>query len=771
MLNRRPNFPLALERLLPWIVFAILLLYTYVELFQAPYIGFNFNPSTGKVQKIYVNLLASDLQVDDELYAVGSLLLSDWKSELRQLLFTDVEAGQILALQIRRAGQVEPIDWQVPGFNRHEFINRLFNNWWIGYIFWLAGLATLLLIRPKDTRYWLLTAFFLLTAVWLVAGNTSRWNLWGSAIVYRIAIWLFVPICLHLHWLFPQSLATLPLPLLWVGYLAAVLVAALQWFELVPVIAAVLTLALVLMSSFGLLIVHFLRQPEQRDKLKLLLYAFLFAVLPLVGLGIAALFGAIPRSGPIVLLALPVIPGAYFFSVYRYQLGAMELRANRLVALYLFLILLSTGIIILVAWMGVLSDFSGEPVSTNLAIGLLAALTGVFAFPSFVRFVEYRLFAIPLPPAGLLETYLARITTSLTKAGLVHLLKEEILPSLLIRQSALLHLRSRQELVYSDGIEEISLLPLPDLRAVFANTEIYRAATAPPQNQKILPWVHIGLPLRFEGEMIGVWLFGRHDPDDLYSQAEIATLQTLAHQTAIALMNIEQSELLQVLYQGSIDRNEVERTRLAHTLHDEVLNQIGLIYTSLDAACLSDQFVAAYQSIKNQLRQMIGNLRPAMLSFGLYAALEELATDLDDRYSHTTMVLLNIGISNPQARYPLRVEEYLFRIIQQACENSLQHAKAALIGIHGEMSSDFIDLSVEDDGIGFPLGEQANLSHVLAELLANKNFGLVGMYERAATIQAKLLIDSAPNQGTRVRVIWSADPGAVPSHAVSEEPD
>jgi nitrate/nitrite-specific signal transduction histidine kinase len=45
----------------------------------------------------------------------------------------------------------------------------------------------------------------------------------------------------------------------------------------------------------------------------------------------------------------------------------------------------------------------------------------------------------------------------------------------------------------------------------------------------------------------------------------------------------------------------------------------------------------------------------------------------------------------------------------------------------------------------------------LAVLLANKHFGLAGMYERAALIGAKMSIESTPGSGTRVHVLWHPD--------------
>jgi len=41
-------------------------------------------------------------------------------------------------------------------------------------------------------------------------------------------------------------------------------------------------------------------------------------------------------------------------------------------------------------------------------------------------------------------------------------------------------------------------------------------------------------------------------------------------------------------------------------------------------------------------------------------------------------------------------------------------------------------------------------------LLANKHFGLAGMFERAALINAHLQVDTKPDNGTRVRIGWNA---------------
>src|SRR5690606_42005346 len=113
-------------------------------------------------------------------------------------------------------------------------VQRLNSQWWLGYVFWLAGTATLFLIRPRDQRWLLLIAFNYLPAIWLTAGTTSSWHVWSSGLGLRSAVWLSVPVSLHLHWAFPSSLNRLPTPFLWLGDRAAFMLACSPRFHVLP---------------------------------------------------------------------------------------------------------------------------------------------------------------------------------------------------------------------------------------------------------------------------------------------------------------------------------------------------------------------------------------------------------------------------------------------------------------------------------------------------------------------------------------------------------
>ena len=90
--------------------------------------------------------------------------------------------------------------------------------------------------------------------------------------------------------------------------------------------------------------------------------------------------------------------------------------------------------------------------------------------------------------------------------------------------------------------------------------------------------------------------------------------------------------------------------------------------------------------------------------------------------------------------------------MQEACENCLRYAHAKKLLLFARLSEKVITIRVEDDGVGF----HPQISLKPGDLLVNKHFGLVGMFERANLIGAELKIGSQQNQGTQVQVTWKS---------------
>jgi signal transduction histidine kinase len=250
-----------------------------------------------------------------------------------------------------------------------------------------------------------------------------------------------------------------------------------------------------------------------------------------------------------------------------------------------------------------------------------------------------------------------------------------------------------------------------------------------------------------EGRLIGLWLFGRRDPDDAYPEGIARLLELLSHQTAIALSNISKTEQLQQLYEAGIQRQEEERISLARELHDDTLNDLAALGMY---RADPDHFMRIHERLVERVRLMIRGLRPAMLDYGLWRALADLVHDSQDRSRPGVEVAF--GIPQSDARYPEMVEQYLYRIAQQAVENALEHAQATRISVDGFLHQEAIFLTIRDDGVGMPNPQQLDLSG----LLENHHYGLVGMIERASLIHADFHISSESGAYTSIEVNWMA---------------
>jgi PAS domain S-box-containing protein len=208
---------------------------------------------------------------------------------------------------------------------------------------------------------------------------------------------------------------------------------------------------------------------------------------------------------------------------------------------------------------------------------------------------------------------------------------------------------------------------------------------------------------------------------------------------------------------------EDERRRIARDMHDEFgeqLTALALRIGLLKEACASGDDLAGQiealeviaRRLDHEVEQLVWELRPTALDdLGLRAALTNYVRDWSDRVGipatfHTSGLL--------DERLAPEVETALYRIAQEALNNTAKYSRAGRVDVILERRSDCVLLIVEDDGVGFETGDGARGS----------GFGLEGMRERAGLIGASLEIESLPGQGTTVLLRLDAASGA--SHRV-----
>lgn len=735
------------ELLLPISVFLILVWYTYGILFIAPYPGFTYNNSNGRVGTIYSpSEQTPTLQQDDILVQIGPVTWKSYKRDARVLLFEGIQPGEIVQITVIRNGETLTIPWKFSGFDPTEFKTRFLNIWGLAFIFWFFGTAAQLLIRPKDGHQRLFIAANYLTALWLIFGSLSSFKLWESSILLHAVTWLLLPIYLHLHWVFPRPLKELPKTVWTIIYLIGLAFAAAEILQILPKGLYALAFLAALLGSIILAGMHYIRQVDKRRDVSLLATSIFVAFFPAIIFGILVVAGTTPPLGPATLFSMPFMPLAYFYVIYRRQSGGLEVRLNRLISLYSFLIFLGTVLFSLVVPI-ISLDISFE---TSIFIGVLVVLAAtsmaIITFPIFQAFVEKRYLGIKLPYQNLQEIYSNRIAASTSTSDLLQLLEDEVFPSLFIRQFACMQVfNGKLKTLLTGNISPEQLPHENDVSLLVSQIGMYLPYTSSESS-----WIRLILPLKAGDAFIGFWLLGRRDPDDLYPLAEIPILQSIANQTAIALSNVLHAEEVRKLFQLDVERYEQERLNLAHDLHDSILNQLAVLRNNLGEA-VPPTFQSDYEELTHRLREIVSNLRPSMLMYGLKPAIIELADNLMERSGDKVKIKVDLEAS--KERIPEHMEQHLFRIVQEACENSLRHADARTVSIYGTLAPGKVDLNIHDDGKGFDADTKLDPDN----LLANHHFGLSGMVERAFLIGAKIKIHSGPGTGTRIHLTWSND--------------
>jgi PAS domain S-box-containing protein len=200
-----------------------------------------------------------------------------------------------------------------------------------------------------------------------------------------------------------------------------------------------------------------------------------------------------------------------------------------------------------------------------------------------------------------------------------------------------------------------------------------------------------------------------------------------------------------------IDLQERERTLVAHDIHDGfVQDVVGAKMISETIANRLDskkdekskgQFVAIDDALGRAIaeaRRLISELRPMVIDEeGIVEAIRYLISD--SQYSKEMEITFIEKMGG--MRLDPMLEGNLFRIVQEALNNALRHSDAATVSIHLNRDEEELTLTVTDNGIGFhPEAADAN------------RFGLRGIRERARLFDGTATINSAPGQGTRIKV-------------------
>ncbi len=203
---------------------------------------------------------------------------------------------------------------------------------------------------------------------------------------------------------------------------------------------------------------------------------------------------------------------------------------------------------------------------------------------------------------------------------------------------------------------------------------------------------------------------------------------------------------------------EQERHRLATELHDYLGQLLALSQINLGRAekfAVSDDakkaFTDARQSLDDSIaftRTLIAKLSPQVLyDLGLPAALAWLGEQMEQQHELRVEVVGDpAGFVLDEARAILA-----FQCARELLWNVVKHGATKEARVSYELKNGELTLEVADRGRGF------DLANVESQAAGTEKFGLFGMRQRLELHQGRLAVESAPGQGTSVKVILPAD--------------
>lgn len=199
-----------------------------------------------------------------------------------------------------------------------------------------------------------------------------------------------------------------------------------------------------------------------------------------------------------------------------------------------------------------------------------------------------------------------------------------------------------------------------------------------------------------------------------------------------------------------------ERTRLAHELHDDVAQlvrsmkwgieetQDALDNKELDrAAQVLVKLEDAVQLTSTYLKEEMLFLRERVDSnHGFISILEAMLYRFEHNWGiKTTLLSDQDASSNVTVFLSPQEEVQLIRIVQEALVNIRRHAMARTVTIKISHDADNLTLEIADDGVGFRV-----------EDIPQESLGIRIIRERAASIGARIMIDSNEGDGTKLEI-------------------
>jgi PAS domain S-box-containing protein len=261
--------------------------------------------------------------------------------------------------------------------------------------------------------------------------------------------------------------------------------------------------------------------------------------------------------------------------------------------------------------------------------------------------------------------------------------------------------------------------------------EYYENAVLTKENEiRIIQWHNAYLRNEY-GEVIGILSSGEDTTSKKLLQSRLAA---------------QESEKRKQILAAVLEAQENERHDIAYELHDNVNQILTTCKILLESEIKKEGgsvFVKnSYRYLQNaidEIRNLSHRLNPAQLEdIGLEGTLEEMLHRLELAGKFDMQLSINDPMALRKIDYHISLS--IFRIIQEQVSNIIKHADASFVRVSIDLSPNFIDVEISDNGKGF------NPNTVV------KGLGLANIRNRIEFHQGTSHVNSAPGEGCALSI-------------------
>lgn len=181
---------------------------------------------------------------------------------------------------------------------------------------------------------------------------------------------------------------------------------------------------------------------------------------------------------------------------------------------------------------------------------------------------------------------------------------------------------------------------------------------------------------------------------------------------ASKIENLEKEKKLMAM-NAMLEGQEAERIRIAKDLHDGLGGMLSTVKARMSNIMNEVRMIESFNVYKKtthmvdeaceEVRRISHNLLPGSLRLsGLKTAVEQLAQDLSQAHSFE----VSIELLGYEDEIEETTEVFIYRIIQEASNNIVKHARADHVLIQLTETEEEYHITIEDDGVGFDLTKE-----------------------------------------------------------------